>query len=207
MQDVEGVIKYQLDYVPSPLPADADLDGLARWFLRCRERELIGRDPARYGGYAYGNISVRTQRGFVISGTQTGGSPELGRNQLAWVVDFDVAANRLRAGGPAAPSSEAMSHGQVYRALAHAGAVIHVHSPMLWRRAADLGLASTPPTAAYGTAAMAAAVETLLLADLNRDAGVFAMGGHEDGIVAYGRDLDTAGQLLIETLDRAHAGG
>ena len=132
MTEAEGVIKYRLDYAPSALPDGADLDGLMRWFRRCRERQLIGRDATRYDGFAYGNISVRAQRGFVISGTQTGGEHALGPDQLAWVVDFDIAQNRLRAGGPARPSSEAMSHGQVYRALPHAGAVIHVHSPRLW---------------------------------------------------------------------------
>ena len=203
MTDGEGVIKYRLDYVPSALPGDADLDGLMRWFRRCRERDLIGRDPERYDGSAYGNISVRAQRGFVISGTQTGGEPALARDQLAWVVDFNVAENRLRAGGPARPSSEAMSHGQVYRALPHAGAVIHVHSPLLWGSATALELPATPPSAAYGTPAMAAAVHALLLADLNQSGGVFAMGGHEDGIVAYGSNVDEAGQRLLDCLARA----
>jgi len=33
--------------------------------------------------------------------------------------------------------------------------------------------------------------------------GLFCMGGHEDGVVAYGRDCQDAGQLLLETLSRA----
>jgi hypothetical protein len=27
--------------------------------------------------------------------------------------------------------------------------------------------------------------------------GIIIMGGHEDGIIAYGPDLDTAGELLL----------
>ena len=203
MTEAEGVIKYRLDYAPSALPDGVDLAGLRHWFRRCRERKLIGRDPMRYDGYAYGNISVRAPRGFVISGTQTGGEPSLGGDQLAWVIDFDIGRNHLQAGGPARPSSEAMSHGQVYRALPHAGAVLHVHSPRLWHKAEDLHMPITPPTAAYGTPAMAAAVEALLLANRGRRSGVFAMGGHEDGIVAYGGDIDEAGEELFDCLQRA----
>ena len=77
----------------------------AQTLLGGEERDLIGRDPERYDGCAYGNISVRAQRGFVISGTQTGGEPALTRDQLAWVVDFNVAENRLRAGGPVSVNS------------------------------------------------------------------------------------------------------
>lgn len=204
MSDAEGVVKYTLDYRASALPGDTDLDGLFRWFLRCRQRGLIGRDPARYDGYAFGNISVRAPRGFVISATQSGGEPALSAERLAWVEDFDIAANRLRAGGPARPSSEAMTHGQVYRALPAVGAVIHVHSPQLWRHAARLGIPVTPPSAAYGTPAMATAVERLLRAD-TRPAGLFAMGGHEDGIVAYAATVDAAGRHLVAALDRAEA--
>ena len=49
--------------------------------------------------------------------------------------------------------------------------------------ATALGMPVTPPSAAYGTPAMATAVEALLLAAGQAD-GLFSMGGHEDGIVA-----------------------
>jgi hypothetical protein len=203
MTETEGVIRYRLAYRPGPLPADIDLDGLLRWFDRCRERGLIGRDPVRYDGLAYGNISVRAARGFVISGTQTGGKPALGAQDLAWVEDLDPEANWLRASGPARPSSEAMTHGQIYRQLASIGAVIHAHTPLIWRRAQALGLPITAPSAAYGTPAMAAEVRCLLGRRGATDAGVFAMGGHEDGVVAYAAEMDSAGELLLATLARA----
>jgi ribulose-5-phosphate 4-epimerase/fuculose-1-phosphate aldolase len=200
-EEIEGVIKYRLDYTPSPLPDGVDFEGLLRWFRKCREKQLIGRDPARYGGYAFGNISVRADPGFVISGTQTGGLDALTPDRLAWVRDFDIDTNRLAAGGAMQPSSEAMSHGQIYRALPRTNAVIHVHSPQLWRNSKALGLAMTPASAAYGTPAMAAAVERLLAQEAN-PIGLFAMGGHEDGIIAYGPDIDSAGNLLMAQFER-----
>lgn len=205
MSETEGVIKYALLHQASPLPPDLQVEPLFRWFRRCREQALIGRDPARYDGYAFGNISLRHAPGFVISGTQTGGEAALRPDLLSWVHDFDIAHNRLHAGGPARPSSEAMTHGQVYRAKADVGGVIHVHSPLLWRAAARLDIATTPVEVAYGTPQMAHAVEQLLQNSAAGVAGLFAMGGHEDGVVAYGSDLDAAGACLLKALDAAAA--
>jgi hypothetical protein len=199
--DSEGVIQYRLDHADGPLPGDADYTGLFDWFARCRQQDLLGRDPRRYGGYAYGNISVRAADGFVISGTQTGGRPHLERGDLAWVRHFDSTANTLTAQGPARPSSEAMTHGEVYAALPAVGAVIHAHSPALWRTADSLGLPVTAAEAGYGTPAMAGEVRRLLLA--TPQAGVIAMGGHEDGIIAYAATMQEAGERLLDALARA----
>jgi len=203
MTETEGVIKYRLAYAPGELPPGADLDDLFRWFRRCRAEGLIGRDPARYDGIAYGNISRRLAHGFVISGTQTGGKAALSKRDLAWVTACDAAGNRLEASGPARPSSEAMTHAQVYQTLAGVNAVIHAHSPLIWRNAALLRLPTTAASAAYGTPAMAAEVARLLTAGLAEGSGLFVMGGHEDGVVAYGQDMDSAGDLLFTTLSRA----
>jgi ribulose-5-phosphate 4-epimerase/fuculose-1-phosphate aldolase len=199
----EGVIQYRLDYSPGPLPAACDPAPLLHWFRWCRDRGLVGQDPTRYGGYAVGNLSLRAAIGFVISCTQTGGTPELGRGDLAWVQEFDAAHNRLRATGPCRPSSEAMTHGELYRALPWVGAVIHVHTPDLWLHAAELGIPVTDPAAGYGTPEMAAqAVALATAADTGRH-GIFAMGGHEDGIVAYGATMDLAGARLADALSAA----
>lgn len=206
MSDVEGVIKYRLDYRPGPLPAAAAaaVAALQGWFSRCRALGLIGRDPARYDGFAYGNLSRRSDGGFLISATQTGGQTALGPADLAWVSDFDPAADWLLAQGPARPSSEALTHAQVYRTAPDINGVIHAHSPEIWRRARDLGLAATPGDAAYGTPAMAAAVATLMLTGpTTRFPGVLVMGGHQDGVLAYGEDLDSAGARLLRVLAAA----
>ncbi len=206
MTQTEGVIRYRLDYRPGELPPDMDLSSLFDWFVRCRRLGLIGRDPALYDGFAYGNISLRASPGFVISGTQTGGKQRLAAEDLSWVQEVDPGHNRLTATGPSQPSSEAMSHAQVYRTLPSTGAVIHVHSAPIWHQAIDLGLPLTPPEAAYGTPEMALAVARLLR-PAKPGRGAFAMGGHQDGIVAYAPDMNTAGELLLELLQRATARG
>ena len=55
--------------------------------------QLVGRDPNRYGGFGYGNISQRLEsfdgpageRRFVISGTQTGNLAHLTEEHYATV--------------------------------------------------------------------------------------------------------------------------
>lgn len=204
MSESEGVVKYRLDHRPGPLPPGTATDDLSRWFGRCRELGLIGRDPACYDGLAYGNISRRMATGFLVSGTQTGGFDHLGPDDLALVTTYDLEANSLQSRGPARPSSEALTHAVIYRALAAVNAVIHVHAPAIWHQAAPLGLPGTPPDATYGTPAMARAVARLLAAD-RAIPGLVVMRGHEDGVLAYGADLDSAGTLLLETRARALA--
>ena len=51
-----------------------------QWRALLYQHKLIGQDPMRYGGYGYGNLSVRLApydappalRAFIISGSQTG---------------------------------------------------------------------------------------------------------------------------------------
>lgn len=203
MQD-EGVIKFQLEHDPSADLDRLDLRPLIVWHRICHRLNLIGRDPGRYGGYAYGNLSQRSSSGFVISGTQTAGREQLSPADYAEVLAWDAAANRVTARGPCRPSSESITHGMIYDAAAAASFVVHAHHPAIWAGAGRLGLAATGAAVAYGTPEMALAVAQLFdTGALARDQGVFVMLGHEDGVVAFGPDAETAGGLMIGMLARA----
>ncbi len=196
----EGVIKFHLTHEEGPaLPEEISAE-LRAWFVILRKLALLGQDPDRYLGYAYGNLSVRTKDGFVITCTQTSGKSTLTQEDFARVTAFHIQDNRLISEGPCPPSSEAMTHGAVYQALPQAGAVFHVHSPQIWQNAKALGLPETDAAIEYGTPEMAEAVINLLR---NNPAGVFSMGGHEDGIVAWGKNAAEAGCRLLKGLARA----
>ena len=214
MPQQEGVIKFDLQFTPAPpLPA-AELAELNAWRRILFLLGLVGQDPARYEGLGFGNVSLRLppygappkKRRFAISGTQTGGLPELGAEHYALVASCDPAANRVVAAGPLRPSSEALTHGALYALDPELRCVLHVHSPLLWRQAAPLQLPLTDPGAAYGTPAMAAEVARLYAEPAVRTGGILAMGGHEDGLVAFGADAETAGTVLLRWLARALAG-
>lgn len=208
----EGVIKFDLRHRPGAPLSARTLAALDAWRTVLHDLGLIGRDPARYGGAGYGNVSRRLPAGpdaaqprFVITGTQTGHLPRLTPRDYAVVTYCDAARNRVDAQGPAAPSSEALTHAMLYRLDAHIAYVYHVHAPAIWRARDALGLPVTEARVPYGTPAMAEEVARLYADPGARRLRVLAMGGHEDGIIAYGRDAAQPGLALVRLHARALA--
>ena len=209
--EAEGVIKFDLHYREAKPVARAELDTLNTWRSHLWRLRLIGQDPQRYDGYGFGNVSIRYgsrdaapgERAFLISGTQTGALPELDERHYTQVVGYDATANRVFAAGPIKPSSESLTHGILYDMDVRIQAVLHVHSPEIWRAAGTLGLPVTRESVPYGTPAMAAEVERLFReTDVLRQQ-IFSMGGHEDGIVAFGQTVAAAGDTLLAALAQA----
>jgi ribulose-5-phosphate 4-epimerase/fuculose-1-phosphate aldolase len=207
----EGVIKFALEFREAPPLPYAALREINAWRKVLYLLRLTGQDPARYGGLGYGNISQRLEpydapperRRFVVSGTQTGGLAELDAGHYTTVVESYPKANRLVAEGPIRPSSESLTHGALYALDVSLRFIMHAHSPEIWRHAAALGIPRTDPAAAYGTPEMAAETRRLLRDEAVRAGGIFAMGGHEDGLVAFGRTAEEAGTVLLRALARA----
>jgi hypothetical protein len=197
----EGVIKFNLEFTRADLPMADSLVELNAWRQVLFRLGLTGRDPARYGGLAYGNVSQRLggDRRFIVSGTQTGSKPCLGSADYCQVLDFDLATNWLRAEGPLAPSSEALTHGAVYDAIPQAACVIHVHSQEIWRNARKLGIALTDPVISCGTTQMGSAVGKAV----GSGGSVIAMGGHEDGVLAFAASPEEAVTHLLRCLAKA----
>ena len=214
-QQTEGVIKFQLDYTPVAALPWAELRELNAWRQLMFQLELIGRDPARYGGFGYGNISrrlnprngVSEQRPFVISGSQTGGLAHLSAEHYTIVQACYPAENRLVAAGPIKPSSESLTHSAVYAVTPNTRWVLHAHTPHIWQHAAALGIPTTRPDVPYGTPEMAAEVERLFVETDVLECGIFSMGGHQDGIVAFDHSAEAAMATLVSYLGRAMATG
>lgn len=204
MTEREGVVRYELEFEAGAAPAVEDIAALDAWRHVLFRLGLIGgNDPERYHGLGFGNVSRRLPGAglqFVISGTQTGHLEHAGPANYCTVSHCDPGTNRVVASGPVRPSSEALTHGAVYAAEASAGCVLHAHNPLIWQQAAALGLPQTPPEIPYGTPEMATTVAALCQ---QHPGEVFAMAGHEDGIIAYGRDEAEAGQRLVAVLARA----
>jgi len=206
--EAEGVIKFDLCFCATEAPAQPGLDELNAWRSRLWQLRLIGQDPRRYDGYGFGNVSMRCgpqvappgKRAFIISGTQTGALPELDSRHYTRVEGYDAATNRVVAEGPVKPSSESLTHGILYDQDVRIQAVLHVHSPDIWQAAGALGIPVTDATVAYGTPAMAAEVQRLFRETDVLRLRIFSMGGHEDGIVAFGQTVAEAGATLMAAL-------
>lgn len=204
MTDIEGVIKYQLHHIDAELPKQVDIAQLNAWRTLLFKLNLIGQDPLRYQGLGYGNISQRlNHRQFIISGTQTGHLDRLQKNDYCLITEANPAQNQIYSQGLIKPSSEALTHASLYQNDDSINAVIHVHSPIIWQNTEALNLAHTAAHIAYGTPDMANAVAELLMS--NPDISLFTMLGHEDGVIAYGNNLNSTASLLIQQLSAAFA--
>jgi L-ribulose-5-phosphate 4-epimerase len=204
MSEIEGVIKYQLHHCTAPLPETFSVVELNTWRSILLKLALIGQDSQRYQGYGFGNLSQRLRAdssAFVISGTQTGQLKQLNRSDYCLVTAADPQRNQIHSQGLCQPSSEALTHASVYAHNPRIQAVIHVHSPDIWRHSLDLKLAHTRADIDYGTPQMARAVADLLATQIkDSTSGLFSMLGHEDGVVAFAQSLTEAAQNLIQQL-------
>jgi ribulose-5-phosphate 4-epimerase/fuculose-1-phosphate aldolase len=208
LDEPEGVIQFALDFSQGPPPPHKLLRSLNAWRTILHRLGLTAQDPARYGGLAFGNVSLRV-RGlsiagstplFVISGSQTGGLHQLDNQDYCWVTGYDLSRNRIRALGPIPPSSETLTHAAVYGADERIQCVIHIHSPEIWDRAEVLALPQVAPAIGYGTPDMAAAIGALVARNSGR---LIAMAGHRDGIVSYGHTVEEAAEQVIAALASA----
>jgi L-ribulose-5-phosphate 4-epimerase len=212
----DGVIKFSAEHEDVPLPEArhaALAAALVAWRAIFAHLGAIGQAAHRYGGVGFGNVSGRLgpfpgapgARPFLITGTQTGGRDCLTLADFCVVERWSVRRNSVRSHGAILPSSESMTHGAIYDLGPHVRFVFHGHCPTLWRAARALRLPTTDPRVAYGTTAMATEVGRLYRETSLAEGRVLAMGGHEDGIIAFGRTPEEAGSAFTEALARAYA--
>lgn len=210
----EGVVQfgYALNERPgAPLHPD-----LLAWRELLMRQELIGQDPLRYDGYAFGNLSARlapTKRGahatssaknglFIVSASQAANRDHNDPATWTTIDSVNLARFWVDARGELPPSSETMTHAMIYAAEPNAQFVFHAHSPEIWNNADELMLPATGADVPYGSPAMSQAVIDLMAANMSRPL-VFVTRGHEDGVFALGPTARDAGGLLTSYLARA----
>jgi L-ribulose-5-phosphate 4-epimerase len=181
-----------------PFNALGDLNARRRKLLDLR---LIGLDS---NGIGFGNLSVRdgATRNFYITGSATGGLPKLSVTDCVRVVGWDFKKNWLRYEGTAIPSSESLTHAAIYESDASTSAVIHCHDSVLWRTLLDR-VPTTSKAIAYGTPEMAQEIMRLFDVSDVRSRKILVMAGHQDGIIAFGRNLEEAFDVLTRVRNRS----
>lgn len=204
-EEQEGVIKFDLEFESVDVVTDEMVAELTPWRERLFLLKLIGQDPLLYDGLGYGNISRRLRPGsdeFVITGSQTSHLPALNPEHYAIVLESFIEKNKLVAKGLTRPSSEALTHASFYQASQDIHYVFHVHSAKIWKQAKTLELPVTPDDIAYGTPEMALQIQHLFESGQLSSVNIVAMGGHRDGVIAFGETAEQAGQGIINILTR-----
>ncbi len=191
----EGYTKYHCNWIfNEPLPYQT-IQKLTQWRDKFFQIGLIGQYE---NGIGFGNLSIRDHlpQQFIISGTQTGNLQKLTEQHYTTVIQYNWERNHLTCFGPIQASSESLTHAAIYQANPEIHAVIHVHHLELWQKL----MYQVPTTAegiAYGTPEMAREIIRLCHDDNLPEAQILVMHGHEEGIIAFGKDLDEAGHLLL----------
>ncbi len=193
----EGSIKFNCHLITEEIIIPAELfNPLNHWRDVLWGKTLIGCYP---DGIGYGNISVRLPESdqFYISGTSTGGIPILNQSHYSLVERYDPERNALWCRGMIKASAESMSHAAVYLANPDADAVVHIHHRKLWEK--YLGkLPTTDLKVEYGTPGMAREIERIVALPETLHKKIIVMGGHEEGIIAFGKTIKEAAMVVLK---------
>ena len=170
-----------------------ELASLIFWRNRMREAGFLG---VGEGGVGFGNISCRCEmeKRFLISGTQTGRIVCASEEHFAQVTAWDFERNCLWCKGPLKASSESLTHAAVYEASPSVQAVVHAHHRELWERYREEAPCTSAP---YGTVEMAKEVMARFGERAVDDEGLLVMGGHQDGLLAFGNTIEGACGVLL----------
>ena len=192
----EGYIKYQCNWTSCDTISADEIIQLNHWRDRLYRLGLIG---VYDDGIGFGNLSIRQDNSdlFIISGTKTGSIPHLSHQHYTKVTDFDWQQNYVTCIGAIQASSESLTHGAVYTSNPAVNAVIHVHNLQLWQSLIDR-VPTTNKNCAYGTPEMAKEIIRLSRKDSVKDLKIIVMSGHQEGIITFGKDLEEAGNILLD---------
>ena len=193
----EGVIKFNCQWTRSAPLDKAWIEDLNTWRDKLYGLGFIGVNEE---GIGYGNISIRFRENeFIISGSGTGKFNKLTQQHYALVTGYDVKKNTICSTGSIIASSESLTHAMIYEHASDVHAVMHVHHFKMWKKLLHT-LPATAQNIEYGTPEMANEIERLFNEQKLSQHKIFAMAGHYEGIVCFGKDLPQAGELLLNAL-------
>lgn len=196
----EGYIKFQCNWEQEEVLITEEL------FLQLEKERtklynlgLIGIYP---DGIGFGNISVRIKEGtFIITGSATGQFDTLEQSHYSLVSEYNFEDNSISCKGLTKASAESLTHAAVYEALPEVGAVVHVHCLWLWEKLLN-NYSTTSVKIQYGTPEMALSVQSLAAELRSKEDKIIIMGGHQEGILAFGQNLEEATTQIIKIYNR-----
>jgi ribulose-5-phosphate 4-epimerase/fuculose-1-phosphate aldolase len=188
----EGYIKFNCNWIKQEF--NEDITEINKWRNKLYSLNLIG---AYENGIGFGNISIREVNNFIITGSKTGGIENLTNNHFTKVTNWYFNKNNLTCEGPIEASSESLTHAAIYTSNSNINAVIHVHNLNLWEKLINK-IPTTDEKAEFGTPEMAYEIMKLFRENQVTKKRILIMGGHKEGIISFGKNLEEAGNVLLD---------
>jgi len=191
----EGYIKYKCNWIQEEVIHAGQIHEINKWRSVLMKQGYIGMYD---NGIGFGNISIRIdEHTFMVSGSATGGIKELTADHYALVTDFNLTHNELTCKGMTMASSESLTHAAIYACSKETNAVVHIHHKQKWSSLLHHA-ATTDSSIAYGTPELAFAIQSLIKEDKVGPSRIIVMGGHEEGLIAYGKTLEEAAMAFLK---------
>jgi len=189
MESYQG-IKFSVKFKKQYTHPECLFEELNLWAWRLCQ---LGMTPVHSKG-AYGNVSCRDNKFFLIS--KSGMIPEdtLNCDNFCRILSFDKRSQRFVVEGKHTPSSETIMHYLLYKKNPKIGAILHGHNQLLLSHTDVLGIPVTTEFFPYGTEELAqSAFEMVTLGHR-----FFQLKDH--GFVSVAPDIASAGQLCLQAL-------
>ena len=109
----EGKIRFNIIFVSDEVPSDSGIEELKYWSEIFEKRGLT---PEFEGNYT-GNMSFRSKEGFIITSSGLKSKENLTNDCFVTVKSYEEKSNTVYVEGKRQPSSEAVMHFLIYKAL------------------------------------------------------------------------------------------
>jgi len=188
----EKRVKFKTIFVSDEVPNDRGIEDLKKWCNQFHKNNLTL--PSK--GAATGNLSFRTDDGFIITASMLKTKENLNNDSFVYVDNYDVEKNTIYAEGKREPSCESIMHFLIYNTRGEVNAIFHGHDNSIVKNAEKLKLPVTEEEAPPGTIELANEV----LAVLGDNNFIVVKNG---GFVSLGKTMKEAGELVIKIHKKA----
>ncbi len=187
----EKRVKFKTIFISDEVPNHKNIEELRNWCNQFHKNNLT----LPIDGASTGNLSFRTEDGFIITGTSLKTKENLNNDYFVYVDNYDVYNNTIYAEGKQEPSCESIMHFLIYNTRGDINAIFHGHDASIVKNAEKLKLPVTEEEAPPGTIELANEVLSVLG---NNNFIVIKNGG----FVSVGRTMKEVGELALNILKK-----
>lgn len=191
MPEIYSGPRFETAFEEKSVPEHPFLGELIGW---CRRMSFLGFAPSAEDSGCAGNLSFRTDSGFIITGAGTN-MGKITPEEFAEVISVEPDKNRVVVHGLVEPSSETILHSFIYDLRPEINAVFHGHDDRMLKLNVDLALPETEQEIQYGTRELAESG-----AELIKWHDFILLKDH--GFISVGPTMGVAGEQLLEMLTR-----